>query len=175
MRGHELRAFHFHACVNRADHLGALRLGSRCPERPEIAQSSDHGARLHAGWRSRRRPSLMAQARGGRQILGVVQVACGVCKRNLLPLSPDAANSKLVGWRSWLSHVPNDPLDGRVIQGERGQLSGQGPVPSLGAKSATVSPRRARTRMQALVAASPVEPPARSARSRSPPGGSSWK
>jgi hypothetical protein len=99
---------------------------------------------------------LIAQARDSRQILGVVQVACGVCKRNLLPLSPDAANSKLVGWRSWPRRVPNDPLDGRVIQGERGQLGGQGPVPSVGAISATVSPRRARTWMQTLMAASPV-------------------
>ena len=101
MRGHEPWTFRFHACVDGADHFGALRLGSGCPERGEIPQSSDHGARLHAGWRGRSRPFLIAQARDGRQIFGVVQVACGVCKRNLLPLSLDPANSKLVGWRSW--------------------------------------------------------------------------
>jgi hypothetical protein len=139
MCGHELRTFHLHACVDRADHLGALRLRSRCPERAEVAQSSDHAARLHTRWRGRRRAFLIAQPPDGCQILGVVQVACGVRKRNLLPLPPDAPKSKLVGWRSGLRHVPDDALDGRVVQGERGQLGGQGPVPSVGAISATVS------------------------------------
>jgi hypothetical protein len=83
---------------------------------------------------------LIAEARDGRQILGVVQLACCVRKRNLLPLSPDAANSEFVGGRRWLRHEPNDPLDGRVVQGERGQLGGQGPVPGVGAIRATVSP-----------------------------------
>src|SRR5437762_5325694 len=122
MRGHEPWTFRFHACVDRADHLGALRLRSRCPERAEVAQSPDHAARLHTRWRARRRWFLIAQARDSRQILGVVQVACGVRKRNLLPLSPDAPNSKLVGWRSWLRKREVDALDGRVVQGERGQF-----------------------------------------------------
>jgi dihydrofolate reductase len=74
---------------------------------------------------------LIAQARDSRQILGVVQVACGVCKRNLLPLSPDAANSKLVGWRSWPRRVPNDPLDGRVILGRETYDSFAGAWPKV--------------------------------------------
>jgi hypothetical protein len=158
MRGNELRTFHFHARVDRPDHLGALRLGPRCPERSEIAQSSNHGARLHAGWRGWRRPLLIAEARDGGQIFGVVQVACGVFKGNLPPLALDTAYPKLVGGRSGLRHVPNHPRDGRIVQSEGGELGGQRPVPGIGAISATVSPRLARTRMQALVAPSAVQP-----------------
>jgi hypothetical protein len=86
---------------------------------------------------------LLAEASDSRQVLGVVQIACGVRKRNIPPFPPDATNSQLGGRASWLRHAPNDLLDSHVVQGERGELGGQGPVPSLGSICATVFPRSA--------------------------------